>query len=462
MALDAKDLSIEISQDKMEATGRVKNSEILGSITRSDILAAVSQRGINYGVIEDAAENMANSPVADTPFIVARGTASQPGEDERIEYTFPIEDIPLVEDDESGSIDFKNISNFNNTKEGDVLAKKIPSKPGIDGSNVKGEVVKARQGKTANMRIGKGAELSSDEQSVIAQVSGHACVIADRITVLSTVEVPAHIDYSIGNIDFIGNVKVRGGVMPGFKVIAAGDIEIAGNVEKASITCGGNLSIRGIVFGHEDCEIKVKGNAEINAIDQATIEVGGSLVVHSYIRHCIVRAGEKIEVQEGKGSIVGGDIAALTLIKAPFIGNNMATLTKLSVGTNPFASGTLDSVQSQYDELSKKLEQVNNGIYSLRSRITMSGGGGDKLNPMMEKLKQAQAQLEPAVTKLNEQLTTLKEASSDFKDAKIRISEKVFPGVVINFRDKLQYKTMDEAQRLTFFEEGAEIRTGPF
>ena len=49
-----------------------------------------------------------------------------------------------------------------------------------------------------------------------------------------------------------------------------------------------------------------------------------------------------------------------------------------------------------------------------------------------------------------------------FKEAKIRVSQIIYPGVIICFRDRMQYKTRDELQCTSFYEEASEIRTGPF
>ena len=50
----------------------------------------------------------------------------------------------------------------------------------------------------------------------------------------------------------------------------------------------------------------------------------------------------------------------------------------------------------------------------------------------------------------------------EFKEAKIKVSQVIYPGVIISFRDRMQYKTQDEQQALSFYEEESEIRTGPY
>jgi uncharacterized protein (DUF342 family) len=292
-------------------------------------------------------------------------------------------------------------------------------------------------------------------------VDGHACLVADRITVQNSVEVPENLDYSVGNIKFIGSVHIRGHVMPDFSVEAEGNIEIDGNVEKAIVRCGGNLAIRGIVFGQKDCLIEVGGEAEIGAIDQADVMVRKSLTVANYIRHSNVSVGGDLTVKADKGNIVGGDIHCFRKIDAPFIGNSMATLTKLTVGTNPFISHEIEALKAEFTEAEKKLSQVKTALSTLASRAT-AGQESEKTSALKEKLQNTRNQLEPLLGSLREQINESEQKSTEFKEAKIKVQQVIYPGVIISFRDRMQYKTQDEQQALTFYEEESEIRTGPY
>jgi len=246
-------------------------------------------------------------------------------------------------------------------------------------------------------------------------------------------------------------------------VEAEGNIDIAGNVEKAIIKCGGDLTIHGNVFGQEDTHITVGGDASIGAINQAELAVRGNLTVKNYIHHSNVAAGGSIEVTAKKGNIVGGDVHAFRGINAPFVGNAMAALTKLTVGTNPFSSHELEDLQAQHDEASTKLRQVQAATTKLKNRRTAAGGKLDASSKaMFDKLAILHNQLVPQVAKLDAQIEQAKGAVTNYKEAKIRISDIIYSGVVISFRDRIQYKTRDEQQRVTFFEENAEISTGPY
>ncbi|MCH7471516.1 DUF342 domain-containing protein [bacterium] len=462
MALNSDDCKIEVSADKMEARATLFSGDAAGALTYEALLAVLNEANVRGGIDHAALRLLAEKPIFNSPQLVARGTPAQNGKDEEVIYKFPITSELKPAESESGSVDFRNVENFNNIRAGDVLAEKEPATGGSAGVNVLGVELLARKGKERPLRVGKGAKLSDDGMSAVADINGHACIAADRITVLDTVEVPADVDYSVGNISFIGNVRIRGGVKSDFTVEAKGNIEIFGNVEKAKIDCGGELTIRGIVFGQGNCSIHVGGNAQIGALDQAELVIRGDLNVGNYIRHSSVLVGGSVNVSGKKGTIVGGEVCAYSGITAPFVGNNMATLTKLTVGTNPFASREVKAVQAQHDEMETKVKQINNALRSTGERQKLAGGADPKSQALMGKLTLARDQLEPQLEKLTKELERVKATLSDFKGARIRIAERVHPGVVINFRNRYKLKTNEELQHLSFYEEDAAVRTGSY
>lgn len=459
--LDAKDFELHVSGDRMQASLTLSKREEL-RVSVAELHEALHSRGVTFGIDPQALAAIEKSPQAGTPYLVARGVAPKDGVSEKVEYKFATDGTIKPEETESGTVDFRNIKNFSNFREGDLLAVKTPASTGASGTNVMGEEIKARDGRTVALRVGKGARLTEDGMAAIADCSGHACLVGDRVSVLSTIEVPTNVNYAVGNIKFIGSVKIRGGVMPGFSVEAEGDIEINDNVEKANLRCSGNLEIRGIVFGQGDCHIEVGGSAKINAVDQAELLVRGNLTVNSYIRHSKVLVGGSVEVIGKKGSIIGGDVRAFRGIQMPFVGNSMATLTKLTVGLNPFVSQEVNELRAQMEEVETKLTQVKTALHTLATRAAASGQLDAQSQALAERLKLARTQLEPQLATLGAKLTESQDLAADYKEARIRVAEIAYPGVVINFRDRMQYKTMDELQHCSFYEEAAEIRNGPY
>ena len=54
--------------------------------------------------------------------------------------------------------------------------------------------------------------------TLISTIDGQASLINNKVTVNQTYEVPHNVDHSIGNIDFVGNVVVKGNILTGFSI----------------------------------------------------------------------------------------------------------------------------------------------------------------------------------------------------------------------------------------------------
>ncbi len=460
MAIATNTLQIEISRDGLEAI-LVLRSQPAEELRYEDLQQALAEAGVVFGIDTDILQAICARPQAGSRYVVARGKAPKAASDEELVLSFHAGGE--LHEDDSGHIDFRNLGTFNSFKAGDVLASRQCNNAESRGTNVRGEELAPPKCKPAKLSPGRGARLSEDGQSVIAEVSGHACLVGGKISVMESIEVREDVDFSVGNIDFIGNVKIRGSVHPGFQVRAQGDVEIGGNVEKATLECGGNLHIQGLVFGHGNCRIRVGGDAHIGALDQAEVTVVGDLRVENYIRHCHVICGGSIELTGKKGNIVGGEVSAYRHIVAPNIGNPMATLTKLNVGVSPFAKTALENQEIQMQALLAKREQVNTTLNGLLRRCGGNPAMLDaRLQDALSKLKLASAQIEQQIVAAHGELETTRALCSDYHESRIKAADHIYPGVLLTFRGKYMYKTTDPAQYVSFSEQAGEIRSGTF
>lgn len=71
----------------------------------------------------------------------------------------------------------------------------------------------------------------------MSQVSGHVILENDKIFVSNVLEL-VNVDNSTGDIDYEGDVVVKGNVLAGFTVKATGDITVSGIVEGATVIAG--------------------------------------------------------------------------------------------------------------------------------------------------------------------------------------------------------------------------------
>ncbi|MFN3428630.1 MAG: DUF342 domain-containing protein, partial [Candidatus Sericytochromatia bacterium] len=178
---------------------------------------ALAEAGVSVGIDKDALLRVSQYPSSE-PVLVAKGVPAVAGEDAKIEYYFrggsQKAGQPLEMSD--GRVDFRELGYIENVTKGQVLATKTPPTLGLPGQNVPGEELPARNGKDVALRAGTNAMLSEDELSVIALIDGQPKQDGSRISVQPIIVVAGDVDFSTGNINFQGSVKINGNVLPGF------------------------------------------------------------------------------------------------------------------------------------------------------------------------------------------------------------------------------------------------------
>ena len=169
------------------------------------------------------------SPVYCTEIVIAKGMEPQHGTDAWIEYFFNTEINAKPAYNEDGTVDFHQLSNIiSHIEKGDLLARLHPEDRGKSGKDVTGKETLPRTVKGKRLQVGKNIRLSEDGMEAFSEVTGHARVYNEQIFVSDVYEVPADVDNSTGNIDYKGNVYIKGSVREGFTVFAEGDVVVDG------------------------------------------------------------------------------------------------------------------------------------------------------------------------------------------------------------------------------------------
>ena len=130
-------------------------------------------------------------------------------------------------------------------------------------------------------------------------------MINGKINVYAIYEVLGDVDNSTVNIDFIGNVIIKGNVLTGFKVKAGGYIEVRGVVEGAKLVAQGDVVLKKGIQGMGKGIIETQGNVIARFIENSTVTAKGNITTET-ILHSAINCGGKVEVGGRKGLIAGG------------------------------------------------------------------------------------------------------------------------------------------------------------
>ena len=223
--------------------------------------------------------------------------------------------------------------------EGSVLATRRPPVEGTAGMDVLGQTLEPRPLKDPALDplAGQNTEVRGD--SLVATQPGRPTMRGDRIDVLPVYEVAGDLDYSVGNIEFAGDVVVRGDVKPGFSIVATGSVVVGGMVEHGTIHAGGDITLQGVVGGgqpgEEDDEERVELHAGEDLMAQymqnVSARADGEIKVNREIVNCTLSATRVTTSPTGR--IVGGNVTATSEISSGSLGSQTGTSTRLSVPT---------------------------------------------------------------------------------------------------------------------------------
>ena len=419
---------ITISKDNMEAFLDFSQPKEHGRIPELDeIIKTLKNKGVVFGVNNQYITEALDNELYNMPILIADGTFPINGTNAHIEYTFPTGTDTFkhaVRTD--GSVDFKELNIIHNVHENDVLATMIPATKGQSGHSVLGDILPANDGIANEWNLGSNVHLSANKMEALASQTGQVYLKSKQICVDPALEIATNVDLSVGNIDFLGNIIIKGGIDDGFSVISGGNIEVYGHIGKCFIHAEGNIIAHQGIQGKDDGEISCKGNLFAHFIERATVLVGGNLIVTKALLHSKVVGDKGVYVTGDKKSIIaGGDIKAQHEIVATVIGAESYIETKIEVA---YSKRGIDKITS----LTKSLASFEIQIEEFTTQLSMLPDSGAKAKSIQKSLTVLQKQKNKTTDSLEHTKDTLRKLK---QTASISASKSLMPGVKIKIGD---------------------------
>ena len=393
-------------------------------LTRDMIYQALAAQGISYGLNTALLDRAAHD--RDRYFnlyLVAQGKPAFDGRNGNIVDYFPRELQRTLEVDEFGQVDYTALNLICNVKEGQEICRLIRPTEGEPGRTVLDQEVPAKSGKAVPLPKGRNTEVSEDGDALLASIPGHVEFSGRNFQVKPVLDIDGDVDFSTGNIKFVGDVNIKGDVISGFAVNAMGNVYVGGVVEAGgTVEAGGDLTVAKGILGDGSTVIRAARCIFAKYIENATIYVRENLQTDCIVNGQIYCDGE-IQVCSGRGSIMGGRVWAGKRVSASAIGAKSEVKTSVALGGLPCATFEREAVREQLRELNRDLERLENQLDSpLKS--TLLGKARMKLSVAELKLKQ-----------LDEDLTASKENLKDQDSGRMECGV-AYAGTEINFGDE--------------------------
>lgn len=396
------------------------------------IQQALAEAGVTVGIDNDALLRLSQYP-GDEPVLVASGIPAVHGAPAKIEYYFRAGSQkagqPLEMAD--GRVDYRELGYIENVTKGQVLATKTPPGLGVPGKNVLGEELPARDGKDVPLRAGQNTMISEDEMSVIALIDGQPKIDGSRISVQPIIVVAGDVDFSTGNINFQGSVKINGSVLPGFTIKATQDVEVGGMMEGASIESGGKVSVKGGVRQHS--VITAHGDVTVRFVDsESSVTTRANLMVVESAMHSTLTAGLAIKV--GK-KLIGGTAQAGEYVSGEQIGASGGTHTVIDVRSGR-QTKVIEQLQKAIGTLNAQLATVNQTFEAIIANPNAPAGAFDKTKEIRSQLE---ARLDQLQAELHERQGVATAEGAPKKVPFVAAKEGFHPGVQIHFDSVYQH-----------------------
>ncbi|WP_061214650.1 DUF342 domain-containing protein [Syntrophomonas wolfei] len=355
---------ITVSSDKMKVFLTL-NPRLPIKPRRQDLLAALNNMGINYGIDESSIDHAINN--TGQTMVVAQGKYPVPGKNGSVQYLYH---KPIIKPvlDESGQVDYYELGFIIPIEAGTLLAKRKAATEGEAGINVFGEPIPAKAGRNYKFNVGKGIITTKDK--AIAEFDGALAWINDKIVVTKMLAIKGDIDFSIGNICFPGKVLIEGSVKDGFAVEAEDDIEVRGGIEATRvISRHGSVFVKNGIIGGGKAQVKAGKNVEARFIQEATIEAGQNIVINEYTVRSNLKAGDAVLIQGRRGIILGKNIiTARTRIKASKVINCPALDLRVEGIERKQFYEQIKELNSRIDQQDTELKKIAEQIRYLRDK----------------------------------------------------------------------------------------------
>lgn len=450
------DIVIEVTDRNMKAYLEIRKPEEGTdlNISYQELIDIIASKGIAFGLNTDLVKEITDNKKWGEKFLIAEGLDPVPGENARLEFTFPIDKSYRPQITEDGHIDYHELSLVNSIQKDGILVTRIPPQLGSKGMNIMGQEIPPVLGEDIKIQTGPGTYKDPKESNIIRALQ-EGVIFYDSskiyIEVQKMYQIKGSVDFSTGNINVKSSVEIQGDVKPGFSVKTPYNVQVNGSVEQATIICEGTLKVAKGVLGDHKQIIQSGADMHLGYVNNQIIKCKGKLYIQTEVRNSIIECCDEIMVMKNIGIILGGKIYVANKLTAAAIGNKYDVATEIEVGMNFQIKEKHDKKRDEILNLHKVIENVNKNI-SLISHSEQSEDNEIKLITLREESEAYMKQLDH----LRKDLYEIEKEFYNVENPVVVVTNKVYPGVTIRLRHAT-YEVKEELTHIKFILENDQV-----
>jgi hypothetical protein len=326
---------VVINEDQSEARLYLPSPDKLKIPTIDDILKIITNMKLfpsldQYQIKNNLDEAIKNN---DNYVLIAKGRSMEEAFNDYVIPSVSLEkSVGKLQED--GKMDYKERGAIKEVFEGDLVGEFYKGSSGKEGFNVFGQkinIVRSIKGSEP----GKNLYLDADNSRIMrSSINGYLEINHNVLDVNETLVIESDINYETGNIEFSGNIEIKGKVCDGFSVTCFGNLTVHGVVEAANLFSRNDMLLVSGVISKAGYKIECLGNMKARFLQNANVLIKKNLIVDDFIYDCNIRCNGAVKVTEKSGVVVGGKITALRKIEVKVAGNKGGVLTELICGVD--------------------------------------------------------------------------------------------------------------------------------
>ena len=420
--------SLEVDDKFMNARLSITPAKNGGKeVTEQAVREAMALNGIRYNIDEDALKQAFTN--GGLSVLLAKGDPPVDGRNGYLVYHFERKSGAQMKADEFGNVDFRDLGLIENIEKDTVIADIFAETTGTPGRDIRGIEIPQYPGKPAKISVGNGVALSEDGEHLLAAVQGNLRWNKDHFVVDKELVV-SDIDLSVGNIDFIGDITIKGNVNEGFVVRSGGNISIAGNVTGATIEADGNITAK---LGFVSSKITAGGDITVNFGENSEITAEGSIKAQSFVG-CTVVCNGPLTVVGGKSVIVGGKYTCLSDIEVNYIGSDSYVRTMIVLGNVAVLAEELNDLKKRLKEYESQLSQLEMVCTTLQQQKKVAPLTPER-DAMLKRSIKAKFSHMGLIKESNERIADIEHEIENTNDLCIKVKRAAFPGVTVRINN---------------------------
>lgn len=322
---------------------------------------------LDRAVLADIVKNLNEKGVVEQRRI-AKGKLAEQGTNGKllllVKKYAPANQIEVKE--ESAPSDLRNLHRFDNIVKGQIVGRLYPPKPGAGGMDITGKEIVAKPGAPAKITFDPSVILKKDPaeptyELICAEADGYLLEENGKLSVKPELYIKGDVDFSHGNLDFVGKIVIKGDVMPGFQVRAKCGIEVGGTVRAASlISPAGDIVVKGFVHGGEKSSVVCGANFRARGLTGADVEARGEIFVEKEITSSRIKTQSTIRAANAR--LFGGESEFVCGAEFSVLGNESG------VGTNLRFCSDVEATVA-YSDLQTRIRDHEKGIELLKLHL---------------------------------------------------------------------------------------------